>query len=1745
MTKNTSFDHSTLIAAIPDIDDALTEIATQLEQYFNAPERDVSALQVALDGSTRLSSVLKNSGLDGVAIFFDEFECVLRELGANQEQVSEAQHEVLRQALSAVREYLAALTDGAKNAALRLFPQYQQLKKMRGLETTSEVDLFCPDLVVSLPEHLLETMSDEGESANLKALRSKYQQALLRWLRQEDVSDASLQMLQALEGVMRCVPQDNGRAFWWVSCGLLDCIMQDGLPPELNARKLLGRVDQQIRTVAEGNSADVRPVLNEMLYLIARSHVVSPLVEEIKQVYALDNYLPEIQELLSDAQETLIDDIRNQLLDAKKCWERGVKGDVAACAQFFRNAELLVENSENLNQEGFYHLAKHILNFSEYVNKPEHARLVSIDLAMALLLLEDGIKNYDLLDDNFKEQSDILLGRMHAAIKLEPEDGQQLSKLVDLHFQMMGQSEVMNTLLNEMLANLQHVEQGLNAYFSSAIQRSELAGLLRLLSQIRGGLSILSLDAAAHLLLSMESGVLRFAQAQNMPEPAEKDTMVGAMAALESYLHRMASGNAEEVSQLEKMSEELVRQQHVAASAADMPSILSQKDLSMTNISSSQSSNAVPVQHMSDEDKKLIDVFLEEAQEVLGIMRANIEICKLHPDSIEPLATIRRGFHTLKGSGRMVGLVELGEVAWCVERAMNNWLQAKKPATADLLQFVNSAVQAFSGWVDALDSQGEVHIEAGELKAAAQQIEDGQLVEVTSEQVLSEPEPATPPAPEFELDGVDTSELPDMPATESDTKEELETEAEVTMELPDHEFTSETEPITESHLSSVNESDADLAPPLESTQEVVRVGEVVLSQSLFNIASTEAVHNLAILQAQLDGLGATTEPEIHHDFIRAAHTLVGLNQTMGFEAIVDLASALECWLQACEGQTFSLSIERRKMLEDTIAALGEMVSNICNQHMPGSYGGLVNQLRVDIDILTMNLPKVSDLMSDIQLKVPGTDRQLEKQVELEQSRVQDEIDEQLLPVFLEEAEELYPKISECLLELRKQPQDEKQEQSLKRLLHTLKGSSRMVGAMRIGDIAHAMEDRLSAAAKAREEGSYWDVLERNFDLANALLEELRGGEIVVMPGKIEASEPSSVKDSERGRRTSDKFGGSKKDRRAADQGVIVSGNVLRMRSELVDKLVSDAGEISVARSRIETEVHAFKDGLLELTSSVMRLRQQLREVEIQAETQMQSKVSLAGNNDGSFDPLELDRFTRLQELTRFMNESVHDVQTVRHTLLKNMEETSVVLQMQGRIIRELHQNLMNVRMVSFSSIADRLYRIVRQTGKELEKRVNLELTGMTVELDRSMLEKMVAPFEHLLRNAIVHGLENDQFRMQAGKLPIGEIRLSVRQEVNEVIFDFSDDGAGLDYVRLHEKAIASGLLSAKDEVKENELAQLIFMPGLSTATEVTESAGRGIGMDVVRSEIAALGGAIHVQSKSGLGTRFVIRIPLTLAVTQIVLARSGGTTYAIPSSMVEQVRQLKSADMASLNNERKIEWHDCIYPLHYLSQLLTDTPVAQENHLQNQVLLLRSGEECIALHVDELLGNQEVIVKNIGLQLSKLSGIAGATVLGTGVVVLILNPFQLTLRASSRSAQAGMADTSANDNILTSLPLIMVVDDSLTVRKITTRMLKRAGYQVVTAIDGVDALEQLDNFIPDVMLLDIEMPRMDGFALARELRSNSRTENLPIIMITSRTADKHREYAMQLGVNAYLGKPYQEGELLQKIAAYISEHKSE
>jgi chemosensory pili system protein ChpA (sensor histidine kinase/response regulator) len=596
----------------------------------------------------------------------------------------------------------------------------------------------------------------------------------------------------------------------------------------------------------------------------------------------------------------------------------------------------------------------------------------------------------------------------------------------------------------------------------------------------------------------------------------------------------------------------------------------------------------------------------------------------------------------------------------------------------------------------------------------------------------------------------------------------------------------------------------------------------------------------------------------------------------------------------------------------------------------------------------------------------------------------------------------------------------------------------------------------------------------------------------------------------------------------------VKAPLVRVRADILDRLVTQAGEVSISRSRLENEVDTLRNSLADFSDNLARLRRQLREVEMQAESQIASRMAVSSERE--FDPLEFDRFTRLQELTRMMAESVNDVASFHESLTRSVDTAHSDLTQQARLTRDLQRDLMRVRMVPFASISERLFRVARQSAKDVDKRVNLDIRGSNVELDRSVLERMAAPFEHLLRNAIAHGVESREARAAAGKSETGELLVQVAQEGNEVVIAFSDDGGGLDLARIKAKAISVGLLDEDEQVTDVQIADLIFEPGFSTAEALTELSGRGVGMDVVQSEAQSLGGRVDLHSEPGKGSRFTIRLPLTLAVTQVVVLAAGGKTYALPSILVEQVLQMKEHALAEARHNG----------MQYLPALLGD-PVQPPVQRSSPVMMLKNGNDKLALQVDEVLGNREVVIKNIGPQLSRMVGIAGATVLGTGDIVLILNPVALAqYLAHHPEVKQLYAQAAADSPAATAQQgrTIMVVDDSLTVRRVTQRLLEREGYRVLLAKDGVDALEQLQETRPELMLVDIEMPRMDGFDLTRNVRGDERTREIPIIMITSRSADKHRNVALELGVNAYFGKPFQEDVLLEAISGLLKQSAS-
>lgn len=623
-------------------------------------------------------------------------------------------------------------------------------------------------------------------------------------------------------------------------------------------------------------------------------------------------------------------------------------------------------------------------------------------------------------------------------------------------------------------------------------------------------------------------------------------------------------------------------------------------------------------------------------------------------------------------------------------------------------------------------------------------------------------------------------------------------------------------------------------------------------------------------------------------------------------------------------------------------------------------------------------------------------------------------------------------------------------------------------------------------------------------------------------------------------------------KQAPTERASASQSAVRVRAPLLDRLVNQAGEVSITRSRIEVEVNQIKGSLGDLTDNLERLRQQLRDIELQAETQMSSRLEAAKALAQSFDPLEFDRFTRFQELTRMMAESVNDVATVQRTLQRTLESTEDELASQARLTRDLQDDLLRTRMVEFEGLSDRLYRVVRQAAKETGKQVRLDIVGGSIEVDRGVLDRMTGAFEHLLRNSVTHGIESPERRTAAGKEATGSIVVSLTHEGNEVGVEFRDDGAGLNLQRIREKGAAMGLIDPQQPHSDAELANLIFTSGFSTADKVTELAGRGIGMDVVRAEVNAMGGRIETATAPNQGTSFKLVLPLTTAVTQVVMLRIGEATVAVPSTLVEIVRRAKVDEIEQAYQSGQFQVGDRALPFFWLGSLLQLS--ARSGELAGrtrQVVIIRSAQQRIAIHVDEVLGNHEVVVKNLGPQLSRMPGLAGMTLLASGAVALIYNPVALATlygtqaRAATVAALQAPAHEPARPMVVEAVrpaaPLVLVVDDSLTVRRVTQRLLVREGYRVSLAKDGLDALERLAEEKPAMVLSDIEMPRMDGFDLVRNIRGDARLRDLPVIMITSRIAQKHRDYAAELGVDHYLGKPYSEEDLLALIGRYTAQ----
>ncbi|MEJ2381664.1 MAG: Hpt domain-containing protein [Gammaproteobacteria bacterium] len=1145
---------------------------------------------------------------------------------------------------------------------------------------------------------------------------------------------------------------------------------------------------------------------------------------------------------------------------------------------------------------------------------------------------------------------------------------------------------------------------------------------------------------------------------------------------------------------------------------------------------------------MEDVDDDILGIFIEEAEEELAAIGEHLPLWRENTDDHEALGRIRRAFHTLKGSGRLVGAVDIGELAWSIENMLNRVLDHTVEATETVFGLVANAVEILPQLLRQLQGESVADIDFQTLIDRAFAVVDGSRPDPVQTEVH-------PPEPESIQHGEGGAGSEGPAALEMDPV------------------------LFDVKVASGDEVSEEAQPE-------------AMDPVLYEIFRSESTGHLEEIKKFVEQCQANADHcQVSDGLVRALHTLHGSARMAGAMVIAELGGSLEKYVKALLSNEAPLPARGVDALVEGVDAIESMLDEL------RSDGDTPVAPRADL------LERVQQLCADEQIRAERRLRGEAAQAEESETDADDvDYDTELAEIFLEEGAEILDK-GEMILQRWDEDRDNMElVAELQRELHTLKGGARMAGVTAIGDLSHGMESLLSDVAdgQAGVSSAAMEVLHRTMDRLFAMLErtqerrtvepapelieelaslrrkpspdaddeaaageppadppaadpapaeaaagesaaeETAAGEVVPFPSTPGAADAAPAVPAPEVR--AEPTGVERRVASAAQEQV-------RVRAELLENLVNFAGEASIYRSRLEQQNSAFRYNLLELSQTVSRLREQLRKLEIETEAQILYRYEQEGELHEGFDPLEMDRYSQMQQLSRALLESVSDIASIEGLLDTLVRESETLLLQQSRVNTELQEGLMRTRMVPFTGLVPRMRRLVRQTCQELGRKAELHVVGGDGEMDRTVLDRVLAPLEHMLRNAVSHGIEAPERRQELGKPEVGNLTLSLAREGSEVVIRLADDGAGIDLDAIRAKAMERGLLDQGAELTDSDIMQFILESGFSTAEEVTQISGRGVGLDVVNSEIKQLGGSLHIDSRPREGSAFTVRLPFTLALNKALLVMSGDDTYAVPLTSIEGIVRLPRGELETYLKEQKSRYGYAgnEYEVQSLAVLLSGAGDLPAGPKVFPVLLVRSGDHRLALQVDLLMGSREIVVKSVGPQLSTVRGLSGATILGDGRVVLILDVGALTrLSVAARAAMPDYRQAAPRADRRDQVT-VMVVDDSITVRKVTTRLLERNNMRVLTAKDGVDAVALLQEHIPDVVLLDIEMPRMDGFELATHMRNDSRLRHIPITMITSRSGDKHRRRAEEIGVNRYLSKPYQESDLLDTIAELVTE----
>ncbi|HEY5001863.1 MAG TPA: response regulator [Ktedonobacteraceae bacterium] len=846
-----------------------------------------------------------------------------------------------------------------------------------------------------------------------------------------------------------------------------------------------------------------------------------------------------------------------------------------------------------------------------------------------------------------------------------------------------------------------------------------------------------------------------------------------------------------------------------------------------------------------------------------------------------------------------------------------------------------------------------------------------------------------------------------------------------------------------------------------------------------------------------------------------------------------------------------------------------------------------------------------------------------------QSSMAADLGEEAAEIFRAEAEEHLQTISMHVAALEKSPQNLELVQVIRRATHTLKGAAGMMGFRAIADLSHISEDLLDSIMEGTttissvelslilDTAETLDILisgrASEMSAAEARVHTLRMRYIDLLGEEHSTPLPQGHADEyidTETDRTDDRIEDTSGVAGVIADGQSVETNAQRtMRGELsvrvrlqkLDELVNLFGELLVNRSVLEERIQRLVRLVADVGVSSNRLYGVGQKLESRFEAATlpsgHAVQAMPGEGDHSlvqrsltsssnhgvnsqsnqnnhttepshlveFDELELDRYTEFHQLARGLSEGISDMTTLSTEMDIIIREAEGIFARENRLNTTFQDRLMKIRLVPLSSMAPRLYRAARAVALKQGKDFEFLLEGEDTEVDRTVFEEIAGPLLHLIRNAVNHAIETPDIRMQKGKSPIGQIKLSAAYEGNQVVITVGDDGSGIDLEHVRNTAIHRGLIRPDQVLNEADVLDLIFLSGFSTAEVLSEESGRGVGLDVVRDSVSRLRGSLAVDSTLGHGTSFIMKFPTSLAIQSAMMVKVGTQQFAIPTVMVEAIGRLDNFKRTSVAGQPALAVRNEVYLLNTLSQYLSLPSVSLDE--KSQVLLINAGGHRVALMVEEIKSKQDIVTKNLGPHLRHVHGILGGTVLGNGRVVLIL---ELTELLSQRQKMGdigvstipqlpegiGTPPVSLRQTIDVSPPIkqtapgrvapvavtqpkrgkhVLVVDDSPSVRRVVGNMLKQRGWEIQMARDGVEALEMISYEMPAAVLLDIEMPRMDGYELIATVRAQEQYRTLPLVVLTSRAASKHQQRAMQLGASAYVVKPYQDEELLNTL----------